>query len=123
MPGDERYSEGHAKCRESLICMINKKLSKNIAIAIAITVFGIPSVFILYGMAAEKVQNDKLSEVDKQIQVHSVKQDTILFNQKRFRHNLERIETQHSVEMEKLHDKMEDDKKDIIQEMRRLHKK
>ena len=65
---EDKYSPGHSKCRESLICMINKKLSKNIAIALTVAVLGIPSVFILYGMAAEKKQNEKVSVNDKQIQ-------------------------------------------------------
>lgn len=122
MSEEDKYSIGHAKCRESLICMINKKLSKNIAVIIAIAVIGVPSVFILYGMAAEKVQNDKMVSVEKQVQVHAVKQDTILFNQRLFRIDMNKRQEENKKELDKLHDKMESDKRDIIKEIRRLHK-
>ena len=118
---EDEYLPGHSKCRESLICMINKKLSKNIAVIIAVAVLGIPSVFIIYGMAAEKKQNEKISVNDKQIQSFSIKQDTILFNQTIFRQDIKDMKLEHKKEMEKLHEKMDSDKKDIINEVRRLN--
>ena len=122
MANDEVYSPiQHAKCRESLICMINKKLSKNVAIALAIAVIGIPSVFIIYAMTANAKDKAKVVEIDKKVQVYSVKQDTIIFNQQLFRKDLESIQIEHKKETEKLHIKMEESKKDIIKEIRRLH--
>jgi len=121
MADEDEYSPGHSKCRESLICMINKKLSKNIAIAVALAILGIPSVFIIYGMAAEKKQNERISSNDVEMQRFSVKQDTILFNQTIFRQDIKDMKTEHKKEMEKLHEKMDSDKDDIIKEMRRLN--
>ena len=64
MPGDTRYTEGHSRCREGLICMINKKLSKNVAIAIAIAVIGIPSSFILFALAANAKDKAKVQTIE-----------------------------------------------------------
>jgi len=122
MADEDKYSPGHSKCRESLICMINKKLSKNIAVAVALAVIGIPSGFVIYGMAAEKKQNEIIANNDKKIDSYSIKQNTILFNQTIFRQDVKDMKAEHKKEMEKLHDKMEGDKKDIIKEMRRLYR-
>ena len=76
MPGDVRYSEGHAKCREGLICMINKKLSKNVAIAISIAVIGIPSGFVVYALGADAKDRNKVQSIEMKQAVVMDKLDT-----------------------------------------------
>jgi len=121
MPGDTRYAEGHAKCRESLICMINKKLSKNVAIMLAIAAVGIPSVFITYAMSANAKDKAKVAELEKNVQVYSIKQDAILSHQVEFKDDLKDTKKEHTKQMESIRKQMRDDKKDIIKEMRRLN--
>jgi len=57
------------KCRESLICMINKKVNKVVLITVACCIIGACGGFIIYGLAAEKKQNEHINQHHTQIKV------------------------------------------------------
>ena len=91
MPGDTRYTEGHSKCRESLICMINKKLSKNVAIAIAIAIFGVPSTFVIFAMAANAQDKAKVQAIEMKQAVVINKLDSAVYTQNEIQKNQQAI--------------------------------
>jgi len=57
------------KCRETLIAMINKKVNKVVLITAACCIVGASGGFILYGLAAEKEQNNHINSHNTQIKV------------------------------------------------------
>ena len=68
----------------------------------------------IYGLGAEKRQNEKIHDLDKGLEVRSVKQDTIILNQTLFKLEINKMREEHKQEMQKLHEQRESDKKDIL---------
>ena len=66
-----------SKCRESLICMINKKVTKVVLLSVTLGLVGVVGYFICYGMAADAKGKEKINQNIKDIAVVQVKIDNI----------------------------------------------
>lgn len=65
------------ECREGLICMINKKVSKMVLLTVALGIIGTVGYFTVYGLAADARSREKVQKNIKDIAVMQVKMDNI----------------------------------------------
>jgi len=65
------------KCRESLLQCLNKKVSKNVLITVALGIIGTTGYFIAYGLAADTRSKEKVATNTKDIAVMEEKIDNI----------------------------------------------
>ena len=64
-------------CREGLICMINKKVSKMVLLSAVLGIIGTVGYFTVYGLAADAKEKEKRETNSKDIAVMQVKMDNI----------------------------------------------
>jgi len=73
----------------------------------------------LYGMSAEKDQNDKISENERKGERFSIKQDTIILNQTLFRQDIRAIQEAREKDKEELRKVLENNKKELLDAIRK----
>jgi len=65
------------KCRESLILCLNKKVSKNVLLTVALGIIGVIALSVIYAIGADAKSKEKVATNTKDIAVIQVKIDTI----------------------------------------------
>jgi len=73
----------------------------------------------LYGMSAEKDQNDKITENERKGERFSIKQDTIILNQTLFRQDIRAIQEAREKDKEELRKVLEKNQREVLEAIRK----
>ena len=73
----------------------------------------------LYGMTAEKKQDEKISENERKGERFSIKQDTIILNQTLFRQDIRAIQESKEKNKEELRKVLEKNQKEVLDAIRK----